>query len=77
MVNAREKQVVDKYEQQGWKTVRCGAPDFLFLKIDNKGNIVDHKFVEVKSKQNELTYSQEIWKKILKKLGANYKVEII
>ena len=77
MVNLREKQVVDRYEKQGWKTIRCGAPDFLFLKVDDKGDMVDHRFVEVKSKSDDLSYAQTIWKKVLEKLGADYKVEII
>ena len=76
MVNKREKKVLDTYESNGWKTIRCGAPDFLFLKTDN-GDIIDFVFVEVKSKSNELTYPQEIWRNVLQKLGAKYKLEII
>ena len=77
MVNKREKQILEKYEQQGFKTVRCGAPDFIFIKTNKNNEITDYIFVEVKSTKSDLTYSQEIWKKILEQIGANYKVEII
>lgn len=76
MVNNREKQVLEQYEKEGWETIRCGAPDFLFVKVENR-EIKDFVFVEVKSKKSELTYPQEIWKQILEKIGAIYKVEVI
>lgn len=77
MVNRREKEVLEKYENEGWKTVRCGAPDFLFLKTKD-GEIEELKFVEVKSPNGELRYEQKIWKKVLKNiLDANYEVEVV
>jgi predicted Holliday junction resolvase-like endonuclease len=76
MVNEREKQILEQYEKQGWKTIRCGSPDFLFLKTNN-GDIKDFIFVEVKSYNSNLSYEQFIWKKILEKLGAKYRIEVI
>lgn len=77
MVNKREKKIIDKYELEGWKTIRCGAPDFLFLKTNN-GNIIDFIFVEVKDSQCNLTYTQEIWKKILEEnLEGKYRIEVV
>lgn len=76
MVNQREKQVLEKYENEGWKTVRCGAPDFLFVKVKN-GELVDFCFREVKSENDQLTYSQRIWELVLEKLGCNYKIEVV
>lgn len=77
MCNRREKEVLEQYEDEGWSTVRCGAPDFLFVKTNN-GQIVDFKFVEVKSPNGRLTYEQEIWWKVLAdKLGVKYSVEVV
>ena len=77
MVNKNEKQIVEKYEREGWRTLRGGAPDFLFLKVNDGGEIKDFKFVEVKSDDGELTYEQRIYRKILERLGAKYKIETI
>ena len=76
MVNERELKVIKKYEKQGWKTIRCGAPDFLFVKVKG-GKIDDFFFDEVKSPNNDLSYEQEIWRKVLSELGAKYKVDIV
>ena len=73
MVNEREKKVMRSYEQKGYSTVRCGSPDFLFVKTKD-GEIVESLFVEVKSPQDNLSYEQFIWKKLMKGLGAKYKV---
>ena len=79
MVNEAEKVVKDKYEAEGWKTIRCGAPDFLFIKVENpgwEGKIVDVIFVEVKKNGSKLTDQQLFWKKVLVEcLNAKYKVE--
>jgi len=74
MVNENEKRVIEKYEKEGWKTLRGGAPDFLFLKVEN-GKIKDSIFVEVKTEGKGLTYEQSIYKKVLENLGAKYVVE--
>lgn len=76
MVNEREKKVLEKYEEKGWRPLRGGAPDFLMLKV-NDGNIEDFEFVEVKNGNASLTYEQEIFRKVLEKLGAKYKVESV
>ena len=76
VVNRREKEVLEKYESEGWKTVRCGAPDFLFIKVKDC-KIVNFCFVEVKPLDVGLSYEQEIWKKVLESLGARYKLDAI
>lgn len=75
MVNEREKEVLEKYEDEGWVPIRGGAPDFLFLKVED-GKIEDFCFREVKSNGRVLNYNQEMYRKILEeKLSADYKVE--
>lgn len=76
MVNKREMEVMNEYQQKGWKAVRGGAPDWLFIKT-NKGDINDIEFVEVKSQNDKLKIEQHIWRKVLKQLGCKYKVIII
>ena len=76
MVNESELEVLKQYEAKGWRVLRGGAPDFLMLKVDD-GRIVDFEFVEVKTEGSQLTYEQAIYKEILNKLGAKYKVEIV
>ena len=76
MVNKNELEVVKKYEKEGWKTLRGGAPDFIFVKVDN-GKIKDFIFVEAKTLSDKLSYEQTIYRKILESLGAKYKVELI
>lgn len=76
MVNENELKVVKKYEVEGWKTLRGGAPDFLFLRVKD-GKIKDAVFVEVKREGDRLTYEQSIYKEILERMGAKYRVEIV
>lgn len=76
MVNRREKEIANKYEDQGWVAVRCGAPDWLFVKTE-EGEISDAKFVEVKSPSGQLRYEQSIWLRVLKMLGADADVEVV
>ena len=76
MVNKNEKEVLNRYEAEGWKVLRGGAPDFLMLKV-NDGEIEDALFVEVKSPSDKLSYEQAIYRKILERLGATYKIELI
>jgi hypothetical protein len=77
LVNKNELLVLKKYESQGWKVIRGGAPDFLMLKV-NGGKIEDFIFVEVKNPNSELTYEQAIYREVLeKRLGAKYSVELI
>lgn len=76
MVNDNELKIVEKYEAQGWRTLRGGAPDFLFLKVDNRGEIEDFVFVEVKNGKSGLSYAQAIYREVLELLGAKFKVEV-
>ena len=76
MVNQREQAVLQKTELEGYITIRGGAPDFLFVKVEN-GVITGFKFKEVKSPSDRLTYNQEIWRKVLQILGATYEVEVV
>lgn len=75
MVNKKEKEIIEKYENDGWTAIRGGAPDFLFIRV-NGGDIVDHRFVEAKGPNGRLTPNQVAWKKVLEDiLGAKYVVE--
>ena len=74
MVNKNEQEIIRKYEAEGWKTVRGGAPDFLFLKVED-GKITDALFVEVKANGDKLSYAQGVFRKVLERLGAEYRVE--
>ena len=77
MTNTREHKVMKKCMDEGWKPVRGGAPDWLFVKIENK-KIVDVMFKEVKSPIDRLTTEQHIWKKVLQEyFHAHYSVEIV
>jgi len=76
MVNRREKKVAEEYEEDGWTPIRCGAPDWLMIKT-NGSDIEEVEFVEVKSPNSSLRYEQEIWRKTLEKLGANFEVEVV
>lgn len=76
MVNRREKEAEEQFLEQGWSSVRCGAPDWLFIKTDD-GEIVDCVFVEVKSPTGNLRYEQSVWLKVLRYLGAEAKVVVI
>jgi len=76
VVNRREKEVAEKYEEDSWTPIRCGAPDWLMVRT-NDGEIEDVKFVEVKAEGKGLRYEQEIWRKALERLDANYEVEVV
>jgi len=76
LVNKREKEVLENLEDDGWKVVRGGWPDFLALKVD-KGKIEDFKAVEVKRPNGKLTYKQKLCRDVLEKLGMDYKVEVV
>lgn len=74
-MNKREERVKQRYEADGWKVLRGGAPDFLMLKIDN-GKIKEIMFVEVKSSKAELTDEQAVYRKALEDIGIGYKLEV-
>lgn len=75
-MNSREQEVKKKYEQQGWRVLRSGSPDFVMLKVVD-GDIQDMKMVEVKSPCGRLTYEQGVYKKIAQKAGIPYIVEVV
>jgi len=72
-MNESELEVARRYEAAGWRIVRGGAPDFLAVKTDESGKILDKEFVEVKRGRG-LTYTQAIYKKVLESLGAKFSV---
>lgn len=76
MVNKNELKILRELEEEGWKVLNRGAPDFLCLKINND-KIKRVKFVEVKAGSDELTYEQSIYKKVLEKLGGKYEVRYV
>lgn len=75
-MNKNELEILNKYKKQGYTYLRGGAPDFVFLKTNN-GKIKDFIFVEVKYGNDRLSYEQRVYKKILEKLNAKYKLEHI
>lgn len=77
MTDEAERAIVEKYESQGWKALRGGAPDLLMLKTKDDGEILDHLFVEIKRQGEGLTHAQAVYRDILEKLGAKYRIEII
>lgn len=77
MVNEREKAVQQDYEEDGWIAVRNGAPDWLFVKTDDDGNIEDVRFIEVKSPNGRVRYEQRVWLEALEFLGADTDVEVV
>ena len=78
MVNFNEEKIRMKYEKLGYKVLRGGCPDFLIFKYDKKNKIfLDVQFVEVKYGGDRLSYEQEIYRKVLKSLGLNYKLDYI
>lgn len=76
-MNYREDYVKTKREQEGWRVLRSGAPDFVCLKVDEIGRITAVEFTEVKSPTDELTYEQKVWREIAVFLGVPWKTEVI
>lgn len=75
-MNEREAKIKKKYEEQGWKMLRGGAPDYIALKVNSDGKILTFQGVEVKSKGSLLTYEQQIYKKIFEMANIPYIVEV-
>ena len=75
-MNNSEKQVKQQLESEGWRVLRGGAPDFIPLKVDGDGKIIDFKGVEVKSKNGKLSYEQSIYKMIFEMAGIPYEVVV-
>lgn len=76
-MNRRELEVKVKYEAQGWKVLRNGAPDFICLKLDAAGGIAEMMAVEVKPLNGKLTYEQSVFRKVFEKAGVPFKVEAV
>lgn len=75
ITNKSEKRVVEEFESKGYRTLRNGAPDFVFFKEDRRrGKFKEVIFVEVKKYPDKLKENQKIYGRILKQLGAKYKV---
>jgi len=75
-MNRRELEVKKKYEDEGWKVLRNGAPDFVMLKVENN-KIIEIEAVEVKCPNGKLSYEQKVWKEICNKAKIKYKIEVI
>lgn len=75
-MNQNEKNIRKKYLKEGWKCLRGGSPDFVFVKTKN-GEVKDVIFVEVKYGYNKLSYEQAVYRKVLEFLGVKYKIEYI
>ncbi len=73
IINKTEGKVKKRYLKEGFKSLRCGYPDFIFYK-DINGKISDVEFVEVKTYSNKLSKEQKICKRILESLGLTYKI---
>jgi hypothetical protein len=75
-VNYRESSVKAKYEADGYRMLRNGAPDFVALKVEG-GRIVGVVFVEVKSPRDPSSHEQSVWREIAAFLGVPYKLEVV
>lgn len=76
MTNDNERKIEEKYRKKGYTALRGGAPDFVFLKVKD-GKILDFIFVEVKYGHDKLSYEQKVYKKILERMNAKYKLEYL
>lgn len=76
MVNRREKEVAERYEDDGWKPVRGGWPDWLMVRVE-EGEIYEMKAVEVKSPSGTLRYEQGVVKQALEAMGIDYCIEVV
>ena len=77
MVNHRESAVADRWKADGWRPLRNGAPDYMMLKVDERGEITDLHAVEVKSPGDDLSYEQKVWREICKRAGIPFTVEVV
>jgi len=57
--------------------LRGGAPDFIALKVDDNGNILEFQGIEVKAKNgNGLSYEQQVYRRIFGLANIPYRVEV-
>jgi hypothetical protein len=76
--NISEKIVARKWAESGWFVLADGAPDFLMIRFDNKGQPYRTVAVEVKNRrQPRLSPEQLLYKKILENAGFEFRIEII
>jgi len=57
--------------------LRGGAPDFIALRVDDDGNIGQFMAVEVKDGRGQLTYEQQVYRKLFTLAGIPFIVETI
>ena len=76
-MNHREAKAKVKYEAEGWRVLRNGAPDFLLLKVSESGEILEIEAREVKNPRGRLTYEQAVYQKVFEKAGIPYKVDVV
>ena len=57
--------------------LRNGAPDFIALRVDDSGNIIETIAIEVKSLGSSLSYEQQVYREVFKKAGVKYIVEVV
>lgn len=74
-MNQRELAVKRQLEDNGWRVLRNGAPDFIALRVV-ADKIIEMKGVEVKSKRDRLSYEQGIYKEVFRKAGIPFEVII-
>ena len=55
--------------------LRNGAPDFIALKVDDKGKILAKRGVEVKPPGGILTYEQGVYREVFRDAGIPYQIE--
>lgn len=76
-MNERELNIKAKYEAEGWRMLRGGAPDFIALKVNGEGGIQEFMGVEVKPTNGSLSYEQGVYKKIFQLATIKYIVEVV
>ena len=75
-MNFREQFVKRKWEANGWKVIRNGAPDFIAIKVDQEtGSFTEIAAIEVKAGRSRLTIQQQVWKRILEAAGVRFVLE--
>lgn len=76
-MNRSEKEVKARYESQGWRMLRGGAPDFIAIKDENgRGAIKEFRGIEVKSPGGNLSHQQGVYRKIFELAGIPFIVEV-
>lgn len=77
MVYGRKQAVRDKYVREGWGVCSRGGPDFLLVKTDAVGDIVEDGVVMVKPLKGALSYEQLVFIKFLRRHGVTVHVEVL